>query len=147
MIKSEDLIPEIYNTSYDFSIFKAAIDLVFNAAEFRISSLIGLHSPENCFNELLPHLATLVNLKSSTDRQLLKQFMLMKKSKGTEPTFRGILIACGANGEKIEINKNFKTVKIVCDSFNSKLFKELIGKLAPFNFNLSLEITPENKTA
>lgn len=145
MIKASELIPEIYNTSYDFSIFEALIDLAFNSAEFRVDSLFGLHSPEKCFNRMLPHLATLVNLESSTDRQLLKQFMIMKKSKGTTPVFYGILRACGA--EDFKVFPEEKLVRVVSSSFNSNLYKELVGKLAPFSFDLSLEITPEKKTA
>lgn len=100
MIRSKDLIPQIYNTSLDFTLFEAILDTIYSEAFIGCDKLQGLHSPRQCFTENLYKLSNLFEL-SSSNRQLLKVYRLMLKSKGSEEACLAAIKYCG-----IDLNLN-----------------------------------------
>lgn len=149
MIRSKDLVPEIYNTSLDFKVFEAILDTLFSEANVNCARLQGLHSPRQCFDENLGKLSGLFDLLTS-DRQLLKNYRLMLKSKGTQPAIEAALQFCGAFPEEnLQNNKPNPEIKdtdkgIICTyfvafkNFDSKLFFKLRRMLIPANIQLCL---------
>ena len=149
MIRSKDLIPEIYNTSLDFKVFEAVLDILFSDADIKCSKLQGLHSPRQCFDENLGKLSELFDLLTS-DRQLLKNYRLMLKSKGTQPSVEAALQFCGANIIKNLPNavqnptisdlgdKILCTYYVIFKNFDAKLFFKLRKMLFPANMQFRL---------
>lgn len=144
MIKTSEFVPQIYNTSFDFTLFEAIIDLLCNGIDSRIPSLKGLHSPEQCFNENLGNLAAQFNLNTQ-NRELLSKYRLMVKNKGTEKAIEAALHYCGAEaivGEPTKVasgDNYFITYKVSFKSFDYDLFDTLMKRLAPFNVQVSVE--------
>lgn len=149
MIRSKDLVPEIYNTSLDFKVFEAILDTLFSEADVNCARLQGLHSPRQCFDENLGKLSGLFDILTS-DRQLLKNYRLMLKSKGTQPAIEAALQFCGVKidkqlqeeGRNPEI-KDTKlgttcTYYVTFKDFDSKLFSKLRQMLLPANIQLCL---------
>lgn len=154
MIRSKDLIPEVYNTSLDFKVFEAVLDILFSDADIKCSKLQGLHSPRQCFDENLGKLSELFDLLTS-DRQLLKNYRLMLKSKGTQPSIEAALQFCGAkiiknlpndmqNPTISSLDDSSLGDKILCTyyvifkNFNAKLFFKLRKMLFPANMQFRL---------
>ena len=140
MIKSSELVPRVYSEkSFDFHLFTALLDLIFNSVDSDISAIKGLHSPKDCFNENLGRLSRFINLDTA-DRVLLSRYRLMNKSKGTQQTLMSIIEFCGGvivkNGDsdKFTINENSITVilsKSETKTFNDKLFMTLLRRMFP----------------
>lgn len=142
MIESKNLLPKIYSTSHDFLLFEALIDVAFNSIDAKIPALKALHSPENCFQENLSSLAKCFDLET-TDRQLLKQYRLMVKSKGTQKSIEAAIFFCGAKRiSKPEISSKVDefriTYKAIYDQFDQKLFKTLMSRLLPVNCQIQV---------
>lgn len=149
MIRSKDLIPEVYNTSLDFKVFEAVLDILFSDADIKCSKLQGLHSPRQCFDENLGKLSELFDLLTS-DRQLLKNYRLMLKSKGTQPSIEAALQFCGAKIVKNLPNdtqnptiislgdKILCTYYVIFKNFDAKLFFKLRKMLFPANMQFRL---------
>lgn len=149
MIRSKDLIPEVYNTSLDFKVFEAVLDILFSDADIKCSRLQGLHSPRQCFDENLGKLSELFDLLTS-DRQLLKNYRLMLKSKGTQPAIEAALQFCGARLAKnlpetiqnptlsISNDKVLCTYYVIFKNFDAKLFFKLRKMLFPANMQFCL---------
>ena len=147
MIESRNLLPKIYSTSHDFLLFEALMDVAFNSIDAKIPALKALHSPESCFQENLSSLAKCFNLET-TDRQLLKQYRLMVKSKGTRKSIEAAIFFCGAKEiSEPEIDSRINEFKItynaVYDQFDQKLFKTLMSRLLPAN--CQIQILPTGK--
>lgn len=83
IIQSKKLIPEIYSQSYDFSIFTGLLDMLYTARELDVLRAKNAHSPENCFEEDLTHLASLLNLPYGAKRELISDYRSLVKQKGT----------------------------------------------------------------
>ena len=131
MIRTSTLVPEIYNTSYDFTIFEAVMDIVFNAADSKIWAVQGLHSPRDCFEENLSGLASLFNLES-TNRLLLEKFRMMLRGRGSKDAIQSALVCCGATDFKQVPSDDGNVVyNIVGESFAFDLFDSLMEKLLP----------------
>lgn len=141
MIKSSELVPSIYSEkSFDFHLFTALIDLVFNSVDSDISAIKGLHSPKYCFDENLGRLSRFINLDTA-DRVLLSRYRLMNKSKGTLQTLMSIIEFCGGviavedSLPKIEINDTSAIITLSNSEtkvFNDQLFMTLLRRMFPF---------------
>ncbi len=83
MIKLKKLIPEVYSQSFDMSIFLAVLDLVYTARELDILRARNSHLPTKCFEEDLPRLSSLFGLGDKATRDLLSEYRLLVKQKGT----------------------------------------------------------------
>ena len=144
MIKTANIIPQIYNTSFDFTLFEAVIDLICNGIDSRIPSLKGLHSPEQCFNENLGNLAAQFNLNSQ-DRDLLSKYRLMVKNKGTEKAVEAAIRHCGGEivgtptKEETSDGQYLVSYQLAFESFDHDLFDTLLRRVAPFNMQVSIE--------
>lgn len=165
MINSAKVVPEIYNTSLDFKIFEAILDCIYSEADLMCANLKGLHSPRQCFSENLEKLSKLTNIKT-TNRQLMKVYNLMLKSKGTLEAVEAAMLYSGVELTKLESipenglsiyrrfvrprknqNNEYLGVTIYYEgkftsNFNSELFQKLRSTLIPFN--CQLQILPKN---
>lgn len=153
MIITKKLVPQIYNTSYDFTLFEAAFDMAFNSVDNRIGSVRGLHSPVNCFEENLQKLASLFNLPEA-ERNLIKNFKNLIKIKGTRPAIEESLFLCGIDrivsykisehniSEQEKPTQYFTTIEYLVNfsSFKDTLFTFLMEKLAPANCQIKVSL-------
>ena len=161
MIDSAKIVPEIYNTSLDFKIFEAILDCIYSEADLMCANLKGLHSPRQCFSENLEKLSKLTNIKT-TNRQLIKVYNLMLKSKGTLEAVEAAMLYSGIELTKLESipknelsrykreiiprtdsENNYAGVTICYEgkftsNFNSELFQKLRSTLIPFNCQLQI---------
>ena len=83
MIQTKKLIPAVYSQSYDFSIFTAVLDLVYTARELDILRARNSHLPTKCFEEDISRLSSLFGLGDLATRDLLAEYRLLVKQKGT----------------------------------------------------------------
>lgn len=142
MIKCNELVPKVYSEkSFDFHLFTALLDLIFNSVDSDILAIRGLHSPKDCFDENLGRLSRFINIDTS-DRKLLSKYRLMNKSKGSLSTLKSIIESCGGiislnqDGSQ-KITESNSTILIILSSeetksFNDKLFTVLIRRMFPF---------------
>lgn len=147
MIKTKDLVPEIYNTSHDFKVFEALLDAVFNKSDVEAKSLKNLHTPDRCLQENLYLLASLFDLPTA-DRTLLKYYRLLRKSKGTQNSVESAIEACGATIKSkpyiAATNANCQiTYTVEFNNFDVRLFDILRRRLVEFNCQLQLIPTDE----
>lgn len=167
MIRTKNIIPQIYNTSHDFQLFEAILDALFSEADISCAKLQGLHSPRQCFEENLGKLSRNLGIETS-DRELLKKYRLMLKNKGTTEAVEAAILYCGAelvlakdnlNGygsvyyrdlswKSDKDNPNFNIITYYIKSFknfNKQLFEKLRKMILPFNVQIIFEIY-EDKT-
>lgn len=162
MIRTKNIIPQIYNTSHDFQLFEAILDTLFSEANIGCAKLQGLHSPRQCFEENLGKLSRNLGIETS-DRELLKKYRLMLKNKGTMGAVEAAILYCGAeliladkdhNGygsvyyrdlswEQENPNPEVNIITYYVSSFknfNKQLFEKLRKMILPFNVRITLEI-------
>ena len=147
MIRSKDLIPQIYNTSLDFTLFEAILDTIYSEAFIGCDKLKGLHSPRQCFTEDLYKLSNLFEL-SSSNRQLLKVYRLMLKSKGSEEACLSAIKYCGVELNAIQphpLGYTFEEGTLTfytksLKNFNSKLFDILKKTVFPVGLQVKFEV-------
>jgi len=162
MIRTKNIIPQIYNTSHDFQLFEAILDTLFSEADIGCAKLQGLHSPRQCFEENLGKLSRNLGIETS-DRELLKKYRLMLKNKGTMEAVEAAILYCGAEliladkdhngyGSIYYRNLSWKQenpnpeVNIITyyassfKNFNKQLFEKLRKMILPFNVRITLEI-------
>lgn len=143
MIKTKDLVPEIYNTSHDYKIFEALLDAVFNKSDVNSKSLQNLHNPGKCLQENLYRLAAFFDLPTA-DRVLLRYYRLLRKSKGTRGAVESAIEACGATikSEPDIVNPTNTNCQITYavefNNFDVRLFDVLRRRLIEFNCQLRL---------
>lgn len=140
MIQAKKVLPEVYSESFDMSIFTGLLDLIYTARELNASRAKVAHNPVQCFEEDLPRLASLFNLSTTATRQLLSNYRLMVKYKGTILAVKALAAFAAA------IDPTEDYVKIIKDSTNTyskvtayldfsamdgKLLEQLIYRLAP----------------
>lgn len=83
IVQSKKLIPEVYQQSYDMSIFTGLIDIVYTARELYTNRERYCHIPGDAFEEDLPALASLFNLSHTSNRDLISVYRSLQKCKGS----------------------------------------------------------------
>lgn len=142
MIQTKKVLPEVYSESFDMSIFTGLLDLIYTARELNASRAKVLHNPIQCFEEDVPRLASLFNLSTTATRQLLSNYRLMVKYKGTPLAIKALASFAAAidpTEDYVKIVKSFDTAtkysKVTAyldfSTMDGKLLEQLIYKLAP----------------
>lgn len=147
MQDSKNLIPEIYSTSYDMSIFTGLINLVFGAREPDLITLSSIHSSNDCRSDLVERLATLFNLKTA-NRELIANYRLLIKNKGTEQSIKDLALLCGAKSiledsnnlslRKEEGSQNTFLLETDVSEMDSELFYNLLKRISPVNITIKI---------
>ena len=136
MIQAKKTLPEIYSQSFDMSIFTGLLDLLYGARELDQMRARVCHSALNCFEEDLPRLASLFNLPVTSPRQLLDNYRLLVKRKGTALAIKssvtfstGLELTEGA--VDIERDGNKFTAYADFTKLSAALLETLLHRLAP----------------
>lgn len=149
MIQTKKLIPAVYSQSYDFSIFTAVLDLVYTARELDILRARNSHLPTKCFEEDISRLSSLFGLGDLATRDLLAEYRLLVKQKGTTDVVSALAqfstdrIAT-SNGAKIRIIDDY----IFTDGSRGKQIREKgLGESNEENILVTQLIEPASKNA
>lgn len=83
IVQSKKLIPEVYQQSYDMSIFTGLLDIIYTARELYTNRERYCHIPSSAFEEDLPSLGSLFNLEHTSNRDLIEAYRSLQKQKGS----------------------------------------------------------------
>ena len=96
IVQSKKLIPEVYQQSYDMSIFTGLLDIVYTARELYTNRERYCHIPSSAFEEDMPALASLFNLEHTSNRDLIALYRSLQKQKGSRAaTVSAVALAHG----------------------------------------------------
>lgn len=115
IVQTKKLIPEIYSQSYDMSIFTGLLDLVYTARQLDVLRIKNAHSPQSCFEEDVPSLASLFGLGRISNRDLIENYRLLVKQKGT----RDVVLALAQFAAGLEAIQDKAKIRIIRQDFYS----------------------------
>lgn len=148
MISTKKTLPEVYSESFDMSVFTGLLDLLYGARELDQLRAKNIHSPSQCFTEDLSRLASLFNLSSSATRQLISNYRLLVKKKGSALAIKSLaLFAAGLEplSESVILQSTYispKGAHIVAyvnfTETDATLLEQLIYRLAPVGVFVSV---------
>lgn len=158
IVQSKKLIPEVYQQSYDMSIFTGLLDIIYTARELYTNRERYCHIPSSAFEEDLPSLASLFCLENTSNRDLIELYRSLQKQKGSRAAvLSATALSCGvlpvepkektANNvnEKTdivyEIDKATQKITVYVDMThqNTALLTNLIYRLAPVHVSVCVK--------
>lgn len=155
MIQTKKVLPEVYSQSFDMSVFTGLLDLVYTARELPALRAKVLHNPIQCFEEDLPRLASLFNLPATATRQLISNYRLMVKHKGTALAIKALIAFAAAidpTNELVELvsdgdNRSLWIAYLDFTAIDADLLEKLFYKLAPVRTFIQVKHIKEKPTA
>lgn len=119
VFNTNQYIPEVYRRERDMQVFTKLLDILMTCCKYDIDSLYKLYDAELCPEQFLPYLANTINYKYdfantvTSNRQIIKIFMLMMKYKGSE---KGIKMATALSLTSLDLSiKNLEAADVGMD--------------------------------
>lgn len=156
MIQTKKVLPEVYSQSFDMSVFTGLLDLVYTARELPALRAKVLHNPIQCFEEDLPRLASLFDLPATATRQLISNYRLMVKHKGTALAIKALAAFAAAIDPTSELVKlvsqsesgiTLWTAYLDFTAIDADLLEKLFYKLAPVRTFIQVKHIKEKPAA
>ena len=123
IVQSKKLIPEVYQQSYDMSIFTGLLDIIYTSRELYTNRERYCHIPSSAFEEDLPSLASLFHLEHTSNRDLISLYRSLQKQKGSRASLvSAVALAHGLLARELLNSESdqYKKVDKLDPSFNEE---------------------------
>lgn len=136
IIQTKKLIPEIYAQSYDMSVFTGLLDLVYTARQLDVLRIKNAHLPQRCFDEDVASLASLFGLGITSNRDLIENYRLLVRQKGTRETVLALVQLAGGFGAQ-QLDAELRIIRQ--DFYSDTSSKSIVGTHVTLEVYLPLD--------